>query len=192
VYVGGFYMDKTDVTNAEFAEFVTATGLCNGRGTQAVRDRLSRRPSRDLVGRSAFFAAGITRWPLNNHFQWWSYVQGAILATSTGSKATYQGRHKYPVVHIALRRCRSVCEWAGKRLPTEAEWEFAARGGLGGKPFVWGDAFRPSGKWMAIRTRASFRYAYGDDGYRIAPVAQYPPNGYGLYDMAGQCVAVDQ
>jgi formylglycine-generating enzyme required for sulfatase activity len=90
-------------------------------------------------------------------------------------------------VHIAYEDAQAYANWAGKRLPTEAEWEFAARGGLAGKPFVWGNEFRPKGKWMANTYQGHFPNTdMGEDGYAgIAPVAQYPPNPYGLYDMAG-------
>ena len=104
-----------------------------------------------------------------------------------GPKSSIVGKENYPVVHIAYEDAVAYAKWAGKRLPTEAEWEFAARGGLAGKPFVWGDEFRPNDKWMANTHQGHFPDKdTGEDGYvGIAPVAKFPPNGYGLYDMAG-------
>ena len=109
------------------------------------------------------------------------------LEASVGTQEDIQGKENYPVLQIAYEDALAFAQWAGKRLPTEAEWEFAARGGLAGKPFVWGDEFRPDGKWMANTYQGHFPVRdTGDDGHiGIAPVAQYAPNGYGLYDMAG-------
>jgi len=125
--------------------------------------------------------------PLNDHFQWWTYVAGANWRHPLGPESDIKGKDNYPVVQIAYPDAEAYAKWAGKRLPTEAEWEFAARGGLTGKPFVWGDSFRPNGKWMANTHEGHFPDKdTGADGYTgIAPVAQFPPNGYGLYDMAG-------
>jgi formylglycine-generating enzyme required for sulfatase activity len=114
-------------------------------------------------------------------------VAGANWRHPLGPKSDIKGKADYPVVQIAYEDAAAYAKWAGKRLPTEAEFEFAARGGLSGKPFVWGDQFRPNGKWMANTHQGSFPAKdTGDDGHAgIAAVAQYPPNGYGLYDMAG-------
>jgi len=124
---------------------------------------------------------------LDNHFLWWSYVHGANWRHPTGPKSSIVGKGNYPVVQIAYEDAEAYARWAGKRLPTEAEWEFAARGGLAGKPYVWGDEFRPNGKWMANTHQGQFpNQDTGEDGYvGIAPVKSYSPNGYGLYDMAG-------
>ncbi len=125
--------------------------------------------------------------PLNNHFQWWTYLKGANWRHPQGPESDLKGKEKYPVVQIAYPDAEAYAKWAGKRLPTEAEFEFAARGGLEGKPFVWGDEFRPGGKWMANTWQGKFPVKdAGEDGYAgIAPVAKFPANGYGLYDMAG-------
>jgi formylglycine-generating enzyme len=163
VYVQGFYMDKTDVANDEFARFVQATGYVT------VAERTPR--PEDFPGAPPENpAAGGVDWrhPL-------------------GPGSDLKGKGRYPVVEVAYEDAEAYAAWAGKRLPTEAEWEFAARDGLAGKPHVWGDEFRPGGKRMANTFQGEFPVAgTGADGYAgIAPVAQYPPTGYGLYDMAG-------
>jgi formylglycine-generating enzyme required for sulfatase activity len=124
---------------------------------------------------------------LNNHFQWWSYIPGASWTHPLGPGSDIKHKEDYPVVQVAYEDAQAYAKWAGKRLPTEAEWEFAARGGLAGKPFVWGEEFRPNGKWMANTHQGHFPDSdTGEDGHiGIAPVSQYPPNNYGLYDMAG-------
>jgi formylglycine-generating enzyme len=187
VYVDGFYMDKTDVTNAGFAEFVKSTGYVTVAERKPSAADFPGAPPENLVPGSVLFSPPDHPVPLHNHFQWWNYVHGANWRHPLGPGTDIQGKGQYPVVHIAYEDAAAYAEWAGKRLPTEAEWEFAARGGLAGKPFVWGDEFRPGGKWMANTHQGHFPASdTGDDGHTgIAPVAQYPPNGYGLYDMAG-------
>jgi sulfatase modifying factor 1 len=187
VYVDGFWMEKTDVTNEEFARFVNATGY------QTVAERKPRAedfpgaPPENLVAGAVVFTPPSHAVPLNDHFQWWSYVRGANWKHPEGPKSSLKGREKYPVVDIAYEDAEAYAKWAGKRLPTEAEWEFAARGGLSGKPYVWGDEFRPGGKWMANTFQGNFpNKDTGEDGHvGAAAVASFAPNGYGLYDMAG-------
>ena len=125
--------------------------------------------------------------PLNDYYQWWRYVHGANWRHPTGPDSDLKGRGNYPVVQIAYADAVAYAKWAGKRLPTEAEWEFAARGGLTGKTYAWGDELKPGGRWMANIYEGQFPVKdTGADGFAgIAPVAQFPPNGYGLYDMAG-------
>ncbi len=125
--------------------------------------------------------------PLNNHLQWWSYVKRADWRHPEGPDSNIAGREKYPVVQVAYDDAVAFAKWAGKRLPTEAEWEFAARGGLSGKLYVWGDEFTPGGDWMANTFQGHFPdNDTGEDGYSgVGPVAQFAPNGYGLYDVAG-------
>ena len=187
VYVDGFFMDKTDVTNAQFAEFVKATGYVTIAERKPRAEDFPGAPPENLLAGSVVFSPPDHPVPLDNHFRWWTYVPGANWRHPFGPKSDIQGKDNYPVVHIAYPDAKAYAKWAGKRLPTEAEWEFGARGGLAGKPFVWGDSFRPNGKWMANTHQGQFPMKdNGDDGFTgIAPVAQYPANGYGLYDMAG-------
>jgi formylglycine-generating enzyme len=187
VYVDGFWMDKTDVTNEEFARFVKATGYVTiAERTPAAKDFPGAAPE-DLVAGGAVFSPPAQAVPLNDPYEWWSYVKGANWRHPEGPSSNLKGREKYPVVQVAYADAVAYAKWAGKRLPTEAEWEFAARGGLSGKRYPWGDEFRPQGKWMANTHQGHFPDTdTGADGYvGIAPVAEFPPNGYGLYDMAG-------
>jgi formylglycine-generating enzyme required for sulfatase activity len=187
VYVDGFYMDKTDVTNQEFTDFVKATGYITvAERTPRVED-FPGAPRENLVPGSVVFSPPDHAVALDNHFAWWNYIHGANWRHPLGAKSTIKGKEQFPAVHIAYEDAVTYAEWAAKRLPTEAEWEFAARGGLSGKPFVWGDEFRPRGQWMANTHQGQFPvHDTGEDGHTgIAAVAQYPPNGYGLYDMAG-------
>jgi formylglycine-generating enzyme len=187
VYVDGFFMDRTDVTNEQFARFVRATGYVTIAERTPTAADFPGAPKENLVAGSVVFSPPDQPVLLNNHFQWWSYVPGANWRHPLGANSNLKGKEKYPVVHIAYADAQAYAQWAGERLPTEAEWEFAARGGLAGRPFVWGDSFRPGGRWMANTHQGHFPdQDTGDDGYvGVAPVAQYPPNGYGLYDMAG-------
>jgi formylglycine-generating enzyme len=187
VYVDGFFMDKTDVTNGEFAKFVKATGYVTVAERKPRPEDFPNAPPENLIAGSVVFSPPDHPVSLNDHFQWWSYVHGANWQYPQGPASNIKGKDAYPVVQVAYEDATAYARWAGKRLPTEAEWEFAARGGLTGKPFAWGDQFRPDGKWMANTHQGHFpNHDTGEDGYvGIAPVAQYPPNQYGLYDMAG-------
>jgi formylglycine-generating enzyme required for sulfatase activity len=187
VYVDGFFMDKTDVTNAQFEQFVKATGYVTIAERKPRAEDFPGAPPENLVAGSVVFSPPDHPVPLNNHFQWWRYVPGANWRHPLGPESSIAGEGSYPVVHIAYEDALAYAKWVGKRLPTEAEWEFAARGGLAGKLYVWGDDFRPHGKWMANTHQGHFPDSdKGEDGFAgIAPVAQFPPNGYGLYDMAG-------
>jgi formylglycine-generating enzyme required for sulfatase activity len=187
VYVDACWMDKTDVTNEQFAKFVRATGYITVAERKPRAEDFPGAPPENLVAGAVVFSPPDHPVPLNDHFQWWSYIPGANWKHPEGPKSNLRGREKYPVVDIAYEDAEAYAKWAGKRLPTEAEWEFAARGGLSGKPFVWGDEFRPKGRWMANTFQGHFPiHDAGEDGHiGIAAVAQYPANGYGLYDMAG-------
>jgi formylglycine-generating enzyme len=187
VYVDGFFMDETDVTNAQFAKFVKATGYVTVAERKPRAEDFPGAPPENLVAGSVVFSPPDHAVPLDNHFQWWTYVPGANWRHPLGPQSDIKGKNNFPVVQVAYEDALAYAKWAGQRLPTEAEWEFAARGGLTGKPFVWGTEFRPNGKWMANTHQGHFPdHDTGADGHvGIAPVAQYPPNGYGLYDMAG-------
>jgi sulfatase modifying factor 1 len=187
VYVDGFWMDKTDVTNQQFEAFVKATSYVTVAERKPRAEDYPDAPPENLVAGSIVFSPPDHPVPLNDHFQWWSYVHGANWRHPLGPDSDIKGKENYPVVQIAYEDALAYAKWAGKRLPTEAEWEYAARGGLSGKPYVWGEEFRPNGKWMANTHQGTFPVKdTGEDGHvGIAAVAQYPANGYGLFDMAG-------
>jgi len=187
VYVDGFYMDETDVTNAEYAGFVRATGYVTVAEHKPRPEDFPEAAPESLVPGSVVFAPPDHPTPLNDYLQWWTYIAGANWKHPLGPESDIKGKDNYPVVHIAYEDAVAYAKWSGKRLPTEAEWEFAARGGLAGKPFVWGDQFRPNQKWMANTHQGHFPNTdTAEDGYAgISPVAKFPSNPYGLYDMAG-------
>jgi formylglycine-generating enzyme required for sulfatase activity len=187
VYVDGFWMDKTDVTNDQFEKFVKATKYITIAERTPTAAEFPGAPPENLVAGSVVFTPPDHPVSLLDHYQWWSYVKGASWRHPLGPKSDLKGKEKYPVVQIAYEDAAAYAKWAGKRLPTEAEFEFAARGGLEGKLYAWGNELRPGGKWMANIFQGQFPYKdTGADGFvGIAPVAQFPTNGYGLYDMAG-------
>jgi formylglycine-generating enzyme required for sulfatase activity len=187
VRVDGFFMDTTVVTNAQFAVFVQATGYVTVAERKPRPEDFPGAPPENLVAGSVVFSPPPQPVSLDNHFQWWSYVPGASWRHPLGPGSDLAGKDDYPGVHVAYEDAEAYAKWAGKRLPTEAEWEFAARGGRAGEPFVWGSDFRPHGKWMGNTHQGHFPVSdTGEDGHTgIAPVAQYEPNQYGLYDMAG-------
>lgn len=187
VYVDGFWMDATEVTNEQFEKFVEATGYVTVAERTPTQEEFPGVPPEELVAGSVVFSPPDHTVPLNDHFQWWAYIDGANWRHPLGSKSDINGKGHYPVVHIAYEDAVAYAKWAGKRLPTEAEWEFAARGGLNGKVYPWGNEFMKDGRWMTNSHQGHFPHQdTGEDKFSgVAPVAQFPPNGYGLYDVAG-------
>jgi formylglycine-generating enzyme required for sulfatase activity len=187
VAVDGFWMDRTEVTNEQFAKFVRATGYVTLAERKPTAAEFPGAPPENLVAGSVVFDPPVRPVPLDSHFRWWSYVQGASWRHPFGAGSDLRERERYPVVHVAYEDAQAYATWAGKRLPTEAQFEFAARGGLTGKRYAWGDELRPGGRWMANTFQGHFPDRdTGDDGWvGLAPVGSFPANGYGLYDVAG-------
>ncbi len=168
-------MDRTDDTNAEFAAFVAATGYVT---------RAERGPEPSSL---VFVGAG-DGVDLGDPSEWWRIVPGADWRHPTGPRSSIEGLDDLPVVHVAYEDALAYARWRGRDLPTEAEWEFAARGGLDGATYVWGEERPGEGKAKANTWQGAFPLQdTGDDGFRAAPspVGCFAPNGYGLYDMAG-------
>jgi formylglycine-generating enzyme required for sulfatase activity len=187
VTVDGFWMDVTPATNSQFEQFVKATGY------QTIAERKpdpADYPGVDpakLVPGSAVFSAPAKEVALDDYSQWWKYVPGASWKSPEGPGSTTSGREDHPAVHIAWEDAAAYAKWAGKRLPSEAEFEFASRGGLDRNRFAWGNDFKPAGQWVANIWQGSFPVSNsGDDGYiRTSPVRAFAPNGFGLYDVGG-------
>ncbi|MGK6352447.1 formylglycine-generating enzyme family protein [Parapedobacter sp. DT-150] len=186
VTVDGFWMDEHEVTNAQFARFVAATGY------QTVAERpldpkdFPDVPLDALQPGSAVFTPAKQEVGLQNHLQWWRYVVGASWRQPEGPGSSIKGHEDEPVVHIAYEDAEAFAKWAGKRLPTEAEWEYAARGGKS-RTYYWGDELKPGGKWVANVYQGKFPVQdVGEDGFKgVAPAKSFAPNPFGLYDMDG-------
>ncbi|XZE32225.1 formylglycine-generating enzyme family protein [Pirellulaceae bacterium SH501] len=189
VYVDGFWMDETEVTNAQFRAFVEATGYVTIAERKPTPEELPGVPEELLVAGSAVFQPTDAAVPLDQFLQWWKYVPGACWKHPLGPESNLEGLDQFPVVHIAYEDAEAYAKWAGKRLPTEAEWEFAARGGKAGDLYTWGNTARIQDRYFANYYQGAFPIRDGDaasDGHAgIAPVKQYEPNAYGLYDMSG-------
>lgn len=187
VSVDGFWMDQFTVTNAQFSRFVEDTDYVTLAERPADAAEYPGAKPELLVPSSVVFRRPGRQVDLSNHYEWWTYVPGANWRRPLGPESSLKGLAKHPVVHVAFEDVEAYCLWAGKELPTEAEWEFAARGGLEGATFVWGNEFQPDGKVMANTWQGDFpNENLLEDGYEwTAPVGSFPPNGYGLYEMAG-------
>lgn len=187
VYLDPFYMDETEVTNAAFAAFVQATGYITVAEKKPSIEEFPGANPADLVAGAIVFTAPATKVSLDDYTQWWKYVGGANWRHPEGSNSTINGKDSYPVVQVAWEDAAAFAKWAGKRLPTEAEWEFAARGKYSGALYPWGNQLRPDNKWMANIFEGSFPdHDAGSDGHvGLAAVKQFEANRYGLYDMAG-------
>lgn len=187
VTVDGFWMDEACVTNRDFARFVKATGYVTLAERPANLQDYPEADTAALAPASAVFAKPPRGTPKTNAYQWWRYVPGADWRHPQGPESSIRGLMEHPVVHIAFEDAAAYARWADKDLPTEAEWEFAARGGLDSAEFVWGNELTPGGRHMANTWQGEFPWEnLKSDGYEwTAPVASFPPNGYGLYDMAG-------
>ena len=187
VRVNGFWMDKTEVTNRQYAAFVKATGYVTIAERMPTAEDFPGAPPENLVAGSVVFTPPDHAVPLDSHFRWWSYVDGANWRHPLGPGSDLKGREDLPVVHIGYEDAEAYAKWSGKRLPTEAEWEFAARGGRSGQVYPWGNAFLVNGKFMANTHQGHFpnEDTHADAHGGIAKVATYPPNDYGLFDVAG-------
>jgi sulfatase modifying factor 1 len=187
VKVKGFWMDRTDVTNEDFAQFVKVTGYVTIAERPLDSKEFPNLGPDELAAGSVVFTPPANPISLNDPLAWWRFVRGANWRHPDGPNSDLRGREHYPVVHIAWSDAMAYAKWAGKRLPTEAEWEFAARGGLDRQNYVWGNELHPSGKWKANTFQGHFPdHNTDEDGYAgIAPVASFEPNGYGLCDMSG-------
>jgi formylglycine-generating enzyme required for sulfatase activity len=186
VTVDGFWIDRTPVTNADFRRFVEATGHVtlaerapNPADYPGARHEL-------IVPASVVFVKPSGPVDLRNHYNWWALMPGADWRHPLGPESSLDGRDDHPAVQIAYEDAAAFARWAGKKLPTEAEFEYAARGGLDAE-FAWGDELSPGGQMMANTWQGQFPYEnLAADGYEgTSPVGAFPPNGYGLLDMVG-------
>mgnify|MGYP001167408926 CR=1 FL=1 len=195
VTVDGFWMDVTEVTNRQFAEFVRATGYITTAERkpdweEMKKDLAPGTPKPDeslLVPASMIFRQSDGPVSLNDFSQWWEWKEGACWKHPHGPGSGIKGKEDHPVVHISYYDALAYCKWAGKRLPTEAEWEWAARGGLKDNIYPWGNEPVNAGRPKTNSWEGSFPYrnTLRDGSIYSSPVRSFPPNGYGLYDMAG-------
>ncbi len=186
VAVDGFWMDDHPVTVAEFRRFVAATGHVTGA---EIAPTAADNPGADpdlLVPGSIVFQPSAGPVDLSDAMNWWRWAPGASWERPEGPGSDVAGRDGHPVVHVAYADAEAYAQWAGKQLPTEAEWERAARGGLDGAAFAWGDEMNPDGRILANYWRGEFPWRnLAEGGHGTTPVGSFPPNGFGLFDMTG-------
>jgi formylglycine-generating enzyme len=187
VLVSGFYMDVHEVTNAEFSEFVKATGYITTAERMPRKEDYPDVPVGKLVKGSAVFSPPSYPVSLDNPLLWWQYIPGANWKHPHGVNSNISGKDNEPVVQVSYTDAVAYAKWAGKRLPTEAEWEYAARAGHQYKEYYWGNELKQDHRWQANIFQGEFPFRNScDDGFAgIAPVKSFPANSYGLYDMEG-------
>jgi formylglycine-generating enzyme required for sulfatase activity len=186
-HVEGFWIDERPVTNDEFAAFAEATGYVTVAERPIDLSAVPGSPVESYPAGSMVFFPAAGPVDLTDSRNWWRYVAGASWRHPRGPQSSLNDVGTHPVVHVAYEDADAYAAWAGKALPSEAEWEYAARGGLDGAIFCWGDEIEPGGSIMANTWQGEFPYENTvRDGYeRTSPAGSFPPNGYGLYDMAG-------
>lgn len=195
VKVEGFWMDETEVTNAQFKKFIDETKYVTVAERPIDWEELKKQlppgtpkpPDENLQPGSMVFTPPSGVVALNDYTQWWHWVKGADWRHPQGPGSSIEGKENHPVVQVAFEDAQAYAKWAGKDLPTEAEFEFAARGGLDEKTFSWGNELNPQGKYMANYFQGVFpNNNTGDDGFTgSSPAKSFPPNGYGLFDIIG-------
>ena len=183
--VGDFRIDAAPVTNAEFRRFVADTGHVTVAERPVTADDYPDADPALLVPGSLVFHPCRGPVDLRDVRQWWAYLPGASWRAPEGPGSDLAGRDDHPVVHVAFDDALAYARWAGKELPTEAEWEYAARGGLDGAAYAWGDDFAPGGRRMANVWYGEFPWRRTGEFERTSPIGAFPPNGYGLHDMIG-------
>lgn len=195
VTVKGFWMDQTEVTNRQFKDFVEATSYVTSAERKPTWDELKQQlppgvqapPDSVLVPGALVFNPPAAPVMLNDYTQWWLWLPGADWQHPEGPASNLDGRANHPVVHVSFDDAQAYCKWKNRRLPTEAEWEYASRGGKEQQRYAWGEELNPHGKFVANTYQGSFPAQNTlEDGFEsTAPVEAFPANAYGLYDMIG-------
>jgi sulfatase modifying factor 1 len=187
VNIGAFWVRSTAVTNSHYAVFIDDTGYVTVAERPLDPADFPGAPAENLVAGSLVFTMTPGPVDLSHMSQWWTWTPGASWHQPEGPGSSVERRRDHPVVHVAFEDALAYAEWAGEDLPTEGEWEYAARAGADGKAFVWGDDAVPGGQYLANFWQGDFPWRNNEaDGFAgTAPVGSYPPNDFGLYDMAG-------